>query len=72
MQLEEHFHEVAGTSYTDAHASGFEVLPDDMVIKNFLKESEAERFELKSFPVSEIYTLVIPSEIFLWYRPSRN
>ncbi len=52
MLLEEHFHEVAGTSYTDAHESGYEVLPDDMVIKNYLTQTEDERFAPRSFPVS--------------------
>ena len=52
LLLEEHFHEAAGTSYSDAHASGFEVLPDDIVIKNFLQEGGEERFEVRSFPVS--------------------
>ena len=51
--LEEHFHEAAGTSYTDVQASGFEVLPDDMVIKSFLTRGEAvEIFEVSTFPVS--------------------
>ncbi len=52
MLLEEHFHEVEGTSYTDAHESGYEVLPDDMVIKNYLTQSGEERFEMRAFPVS--------------------
>ncbi len=54
MLLEEHFHEVEGTSYSDAHESGYEVLPDDMVVKNFLTQSGDERFDLRSFPVSII------------------
>ena len=34
-------------------ASGFEVLPDDMVIKSFLTRGEAvEIFEVSTFPVS--------------------
>ncbi len=51
--LEEHFHEAAGVSYTDVQASGFEVLPDDMVIKSFLARSEpTENYEVTTFPVS--------------------
>lgn len=51
--MEEHFHELAGTSYTDAQKSGFEVLPDDMVVKSFLTKGEAsEMFEVTTFPVS--------------------
>ncbi|XP_064397834.1 uncharacterized protein LOC135344542 isoform X2 [Halichondria panicea] len=50
MLLEEHFHEVEGMSYTDAHESGYEVVPDDMVIKNYLtKGSGDERFEMRPF-----------------------
>lgn len=55
MLLEEHYHEVAGTSYTDATASGFEVLPDDIVIKSFtsyVRGEGADGFEVKPFPVS--------------------
>ncbi len=53
MLLEEHFHEVEGMSYTDAHESGYEVVPDDMVIKNYLtKGSGDERFEMRPFLVS--------------------
>ncbi len=53
MLIEEHFHEAEGTSYTEAQASGFEVLPDDVVIKNFLSKGEAtDTFEVVSFPVS--------------------
>ena len=53
MLIEEHYHEAAGTSYTDAHESGFEVVPDDIVIKSFLLKGETtEEFELKAFPVS--------------------
>lgn len=55
--LEEHFHEVAGTSYTDAQSSGFEVLPDDMVIKTFLTDgSSSDPFEVTSFTVSLLAT----------------
>ncbi len=57
MLIEEHYHETAGTSYSDAHASGFEVVPDDIVIKSFLNKGEAtEEFELKAFPVSLFLT----------------
>ena len=53
MLIEEHYHEAAGTSYSDAQASGFEVLPDDVVIKNFLNKAEAsDIFEVKPFSVS--------------------
>ena len=53
MLLEEHLHEVVGTSYTEAQASGFEVFPDDVVIKNFLKRREAtDLFDVKAFSVS--------------------
>ena len=53
LLLEEHFHEAAGTSYTDVQASGFEVLPDDMVIKSFLSGTElSEAYEVTTFPVS--------------------
>ena len=53
MLIEEHYHEAAGTSYSEAQASGFEVLPDDMVIKSFLHKTDpVEEFEMKPFPVS--------------------
>ena len=53
LLLEEHFHEAAGTSYTDAQASGFDVVPDDMVIKSFLTRTElSEAYEVTTFPVS--------------------
>ena len=52
MLLEEHYHEVAGTSYTDATASGFEVLPDDIVIKNFISGEGTDGFDIKPFSVS--------------------
>ena len=53
LLLEEHFHEAAGTSYTDAQASGFDVVPDDMVIKSFLNKTElSEAYEVTTFPVS--------------------
>ena len=52
--VEEHYHEAAGTSYSDAQASGFEVLPDDVVIKSFLqKRDSSEGFEVKSCHVSK-------------------
>ena len=51
--MEEHYHETAGTSYSDAQLSGYDVLPDDMVIKTFLTKGEAsEGFEVTAFPVS--------------------
>lgn len=54
--LEEHFHEAAGTSYTDVQESGFEVLPDDMVIKSFLNHATGgditEAFQITPFSVS--------------------
>ena len=51
--LEEHYHETAGTSYSDAHASGFEVLPDDVVIKSFLDNMDyRENVQINSLPVS--------------------
>lgn len=52
--LEEHFHEAAGTSYSDAQASGFEVLPDDVVIKTFLDYSDyRENIPINSLPVNK-------------------
>ena len=54
LLLEEHFHEAAGTSYQDAHASGFDVVPDDMVIKSFLNRTDISdpAYEVTTFPVS--------------------
>jgi len=52
--VEEHYHEAAGTSYSDAQASGFEVLPDDVVIKSFLqKRDSSEGAEVKPCHVSQ-------------------
>ena len=51
--LEEHFHEAAGTSYSDAHDSGFEVLPDDVVIRTFLDQADyRETIQINNLPVS--------------------
>ena len=56
IMVEEHYHEAAGTSYTDAHASGFEVLPDDVVIKSYLqKRDPSEGFEVKPCNVRRLY-----------------
>lgn len=56
MLLEEHFHEAEGTSYSDAQASGFEVLTDDVVVKSFLNKGEAtEVFEVATFTVSTLH-----------------
>ena len=54
--VEEDYHEAAGTSYTDAHASGFEVLPDDVVIKSYLqKRDPSEGFDVKPCNVRKLY-----------------
>ena len=63
--LEEHFHEAAGTSYSDAQASGFEVLPDDVVIKTFLDYSDyRENIPINSLPVCKS-TLIFNSIIII-------
>ena len=55
--VEEHYHEAAGTSYSDAQASGFEVLPDDVVIKSFLqKRDSSEGAEVKPCHVSQTHS----------------
>ena len=60
--VEEHYHEAAGTSYTDAHASGFEVLPDDVVIKSYLQRRDpSEGFEVKPCNVRSLYMHIIIS-----------
>ena len=53
--LEEQYHEAAGTSYTDAQASGFEIVPDDIVVKGFLQNKETvDPFDFKPFPVRRL------------------
>ena len=57
--MEEQYHEAAGTSYTDAQASGFEIVPDDIVVKSFLHLTEpVEPFDFKPFPVREQLAVV--------------
>jgi len=57
--LEEQFHEAAGTSYSDAQASGFEIVPDDIVVKSFLQHKDTvDPFDFKPFPVRSLFQLL--------------
>jgi hypothetical protein len=52
MLLEEHYHEAPDVSYADVTANDFDVVPDDVIIKSCLDQTELnDPFDMKEFSV---------------------